>query len=86
METLLTVEEAAKLLGVGHRWIRNRTSKRANPRLTFFRLGGQLKFKVRDLEDYIAIHRCGPSKNEWTEARMKRGTKKNATAKPISAT
>ena len=57
MTKMLTLEEAAALLGFSPKTVYNWTSKRTIPH---HKLGGRLRFDEHDLESWLARHRVGP--------------------------
>jgi hypothetical protein len=69
MEKLLNLREAAEVLNVEPRWLRNRCSLRwarqhcVTP-VKFIRLGNMLRFFPGDLLDYLRSLEFGVSKNE----------------------
>jgi len=55
METLLTLDQVASVLGVSKAWVRDHATRR-QPRLPVVRLGGKravLRFRPEDLEAFI---------------------------------
>jgi len=55
METLLTLDQVAAVLGVSKAWVRDHATRR-QPRLPVIRLGGKravLRFRLQDLEAFI---------------------------------
>ena len=65
MEKLLTLEEVAEVLGVSERFVRNKTSRKAVPRLSFVRVGNRLRFRRSDVELFCAMNEKASSKNDW---------------------
>lgn len=47
---MLNIDEAAVRLGVSKRWMRRSVEER---RLRFYKLGGTLRFRVCDLDDFL---------------------------------
>ena len=55
METLLTLDQVAAVLGVSKAWVRDHATRR-QPRLPVIRLGGKravLRFRLQDVEAFI---------------------------------
>jgi len=52
-ERLLTPQEVADRLGVSQRWVRDHATRRW-PRITAVKLGSLLRFRWRDVEDFLA--------------------------------
>ena len=55
METLLTLDQVAAVLGVSKAWVRDHATRR-QPRLPVVRLGGKravLRFRPEDLQAFI---------------------------------
>ena len=52
-QQLFTIQEVCQLLGVGRSWVYQRINSGQIPSV---RLGGNLRIKRRDLEEYIAKH------------------------------
>jgi excisionase family DNA binding protein len=52
-ERLLTPKEVADRLGVSQRWVRDHATRRW-PRITAVKLGSLLRFRWRDVEDFLA--------------------------------
>jgi len=71
MEKLMTLKEAAEKLGMSPRWVRNHTSRHAQPRLGFTRLGHLLKFSDQQLQEFLAHFDKAPSKAEWVSVVVK---------------
>lgn len=53
-ERLLSVGDVAKILGVSPGWVRDHATGRRRPRLTAVRLGKLLRFRLQDVEEFIA--------------------------------
>ena len=51
-EKLLTPQEVADRLGVSQRWVRDHATRRW-PRITAVKLGSLLRFRWRDVEDFL---------------------------------
>ena len=69
MEKLLNLQEAAQILNVQPRWLRNRCSLRWTRQhglkaVKFIRLGNMLRFVPNDLLEYVRSREFGVSKNE----------------------
>jgi hypothetical protein len=69
MEKLLVIKDVGKRWDKGDRFVRNRTSKlwttrHGQPRLSFVRLGNQLRFRETDILAYEKLLVKAPSKNE----------------------
>lgn len=63
-ERLLTPQEVADRLGVSQRWVRDHATRRW-PRITAVKLGSLLRFRWRDVEDFLAHNTLqGPSKKQ----------------------
>jgi excisionase family DNA binding protein len=54
-EKLLTVQEVASLLNVSTYWVYDHTS-RSEPKVPHLRLGGHLRFRRKDIEEFIEKH------------------------------
>jgi len=58
MEILLSIDEVSEILGLKkstlYRWA---WAKKA---LTYYKIGGKIKYKNKDIEDYIAKSRVAP--------------------------
>jgi excisionase family DNA binding protein len=52
-ERLLTPQEVADRLGVSQRWVRDHATRRW-PRITAVKLGSLLRFRWRDMQDFLA--------------------------------
>jgi hypothetical protein len=52
-ERLLTPQEVANREGVSQRWVRDHATRRW-PRITAVKLGSLLRFRWRDVEDFLA--------------------------------
>jgi excisionase family DNA binding protein len=52
-ERLLTPQEVADRLGVSQRWVRDHATRRW-PRITAVKLGSLLRFRWRDVQDFLA--------------------------------
>ena len=55
MEPLLTIPEAADILGINRSWLDCRRVKGEGP--AFIRIGGKIKYRREDLADFIASNR-----------------------------
>ncbi len=71
MEPVMDIFQLAETLGVHHRYIRNRCSrkfcvKNGTTPIRFCRLGNRLKFRVSDVEEYLRATELAASKNERT--------------------
>jgi excisionase family DNA binding protein len=63
---LLTPQEVATRLGVSERWVRDHATRRL-PRIAAVKLGPLLRFRLSDIEDFLAANRVpGPSKSRLT--------------------
>ncbi|MGV9681000.1 excisionase family DNA-binding protein [Nocardia sp. NPDC003482] len=60
------VEGAAAYLGVGVRFIRRLVAER---RVRFYKVGGHVRFKVADLEEYAQLGRVEPVSVRWSGGR-----------------
>src|SRR5438874_1117503 len=62
-ERLLTPQEVADRLGVSQRWVRDHATRRW-PKITAVKLGSLLRFRWRDVEDFLTHNTLqGSSKN-----------------------
>ena len=57
-ETLLTVQDTARLLKVSATWVYEHIRPRAEDRLPFVKLGKYVRFDRRDLQSYIDAKRA----------------------------
>ena len=55
-ETLKTAEQVAERLGVSGRWVRDHATRRS-PKLPVVKLGSLLRFRLEDVEQFIARQR-----------------------------
>jgi excisionase family DNA binding protein len=51
-EELLTPEQVAKLLNMSPRWVRDHATRRS-PRIRAVNLGSRMRFRPRDVEEFI---------------------------------
>jgi excisionase family DNA binding protein len=51
-ERLLTADEVAGILGVSSKWVRNHATSR-NPRLPYIAVGRLLRFRLRDVQQFV---------------------------------
>ena len=56
-EKLLSVGAVAEMLGVSQGWVRDHAAERRRPRLVAVRLGKLLRFRLQDVEEFIAACR-----------------------------
>ena len=59
-EDLLTPEEVARRLHVSPRWVRDHATRRS-PRIPAVDLGSRMRFRPRDVEEFIRRRIQGPS-------------------------
>jgi excisionase family DNA binding protein len=62
-DSLMTVEEVAKLLRVPASWVYERTRRQCNQRMPGFRLGKYWRFRLDDVLAWIERQRVGPKPN-----------------------
>ncbi|MCZ9328703.1 excisionase family DNA-binding protein [Nocardia farcinica] len=63
----VTVEGAAEYLGTGERFIRRLVAER---RITFYKVGTHVRFKVSDLEAFAQAGRVEPVAVRWSGGRV----------------
>ena len=56
----LTIEQVASLIGVPKSFIYRRTARGHGDPIPHYRLGGHLRFKLADIEEWIEAHRQEP--------------------------
>jgi len=71
MQKLMTLKEVAEKVDMSPKWVRKHTSKHAQPRLGFTRLGNFLKFSEEQVAEFLAHFDKAASKNEWPEVSVK---------------
>lgn len=59
-ESLVTAVQVAKRLGVSERWVRDHATRRS-PRLPVVKLGSLLRFRPKDVDEFIARQRTDHS-------------------------
>lgn len=62
-QSLLTIEDVAKLLKVPVSWVYDRTRRRANDRIPGFRLGKYWRFREADVLAWLERQRAGATRN-----------------------
>ena len=60
-ERLYSAQEVAKQLGVSERWVRDHATRRS-PRIPAVKLGLLLRFRWRDIEEFVAAQMTHPSR------------------------
>jgi excisionase family DNA binding protein len=60
-ERLYSAQEVAKRLGVSERWVRDHATRR-KPRIPAIKLGPLLRFRWRDIEEFLATQMTHPSR------------------------
>lgn len=58
----LTIDQVAALIGVPKSFIYRRTARGHGDPIPHYRLGGHLRFKLDDVEDWIERHRNEPER------------------------
>lgn len=59
MDNFLTEKQALELLPIGRTLL---SQERANGKITFYKFGKSVYFKLEDIERYLSAHRKGPRK------------------------
>ena len=57
---LLTAKDVAERLGVSERWVRDHATRRF-PRIPVIKLGPLLRFRLEDIEEFLACQMQDPS-------------------------
>jgi len=60
-ERLYSAREVAERLGVSERWVRDHATRR-NPRISAVKLGPLLRFRWRDVEEFVAAQTTDPAR------------------------
>ena len=72
---LVTIEEVACLIGVPKSFVYRRTARGHADPIPHYRLGGHLRFKLKDVEAWIENHRADqPVRTALVAATRRRGT------------
>lgn len=56
----LNIEQVAEIIGVPKSFIYRRTARGHNDPIPHYRLGGHLRFKLPEIEEWISMHRSEP--------------------------
>jgi excisionase family DNA binding protein len=77
----LTIEQVAEIMGVPKSFIYRRTARGHDDPIPHYRLGGHLRFKLDDVEQWIEKHRqeAPPESREALVAAMRKGTRPRST-------
>ena len=59
----LTIEQVAEIMGVPKSFIYRRTARSHGDPIPHYRLGGHLRFKLDDVEEWIERHRNEPRRD-----------------------